>query len=184
MSKNNLKPLSTYNESKLALLLKERDQAAFLYLYDNYIDALYNVAYLILKDEDFAYNAVHDALILIWENIRQYDSEKGRLFTWMHQIVRRKSLEILKSKVYKDSCAISPMPEGHLSIPHPDTPQEHGMRGMLVQLKKEHQILIEFSYFRGYKQDEIAEMLEIPLGTVKTRLRAALIVLRSIMQLH
>lgn len=183
MSRNRLKPTITYSESELVMLLKEADTNAFWHLYHHYEGALYQVAYGILKDEEFASYALHDAFMNIWRNIHQYDPNKGRLFTWMHQIIRHKSLEILQSKTYRESNRIKSMTESDLMIPLQDSPEQSGLRGLLQQLKKEHRVLIELSYFAGYTRKEIATQLDIPVGTVKTRIRAALLVLRKMMQL-
>jgi RNA polymerase sigma-70 factor (ECF subfamily) len=178
-----LKPIVTYSESELIILLKEGDKTAFPYLYEHYFEALYKVAFGILKDEDFASYALHDAFVLIWRNIRQYDPQKGRLFTWMHQIVRNKSIELLKSKAYIEDSKTKSMTESHLLISLQEFTEQNSLRSLLIRLKNEHRILIEMSYFTGYTREEIAKELNIPVGTVKTRLRAALVVLRKMMQL-
>src|SRR4249919_3932947 len=90
----------SYTENELVLLLKQRTQNSFNYLYDNYSGALYNVILSILQDKELSNDVLQEVFIKIWRQIDQYDPEKGRLFTWLVNISRNASIDTLRSKSY------------------------------------------------------------------------------------
>ena len=84
------------NESELLELLRRQDRKAFNYLYDNYSDALYGVILKVVRTEETAQDLLQEIFVKIWKNIAQYDSSKGRLFTWMLNIARNTSIDYLR----------------------------------------------------------------------------------------
>jgi RNA polymerase sigma factor (sigma-70 family) len=174
----------SYTENELVRLLKQRTQSAFSYLYDNYSGALYSVVLSILKDTDLANDVLQEVFIKIWRQIDQYDAEKGKLFTWLVNISRNASIDMLRSKSYnlqKENLELTENVYTAAGDTHLET-DEIGLRKAVTRLKEEYKVLIELAYFQGYTQDEISKFLKIPLGTVKTRLRSALIRLREILK--
>jgi RNA polymerase sigma factor (sigma-70 family) len=173
-----------YTESELVMLLKQRSQSAFNYLYDNYSGALYSLILSILPDKELANDVLQEVFIKIWRQIEQYDAEKGRLFTWMINISRNASIDTLRSKGYHSQKQNRELTEsvysaaGTINI----ETDKIGLRKLITGLKEDHKVLIELAYFQGYTQDEISKLLNIPLGTVKTRLRTALIQLREVLK--
>lgn len=174
---------STYTEQELVSLLKSRDSKAFSYLYDNYSGSLYTVIAQIIDDIEVANDVLQEVFINIWRKIESYDPMKGRLFTWMLNIARNASIDTIRSKSYQNSLK-------NLSIAeHSETGTGNqtelanidniGFRKVLERLKKEHRVLIDLAYFKGYTHEEIAHIEDIPLGTVKTRIRNALLQLRE-----
>ena len=172
----------TYSEQELVSLLKNRDNKAFAYLYDHYSGALYNIIMQIVTDAELASDVLQEVFVIIWRKIELYDAAKGRLFTWMLNIARNASIDTLRSKGYQNSRKNQSIPDNVDTIQASDTTQPAvdtiGLRKVLGKLKEEQRVLIELAYFKGYTHEEIAEMEKIPLGTVKTRIRNALIQLR------
>ncbi|MBO9632629.1 MAG: sigma-70 family RNA polymerase sigma factor [Chitinophagaceae bacterium] len=176
----------TYTEQQLVSLLKHRDNKAFGYLYDNYSGALYSIIVQILTDVELANDILQEVFINIWRKIDSYDQTKGTLFTWMLNIARNASIDTLRSKTYQNDRKNQPMPgivddqfDGQTAQPNVDN---IGFRKVLGQLKEDQRILIDLAYFKGYTHEEIAAIQNIPLGTVKTRIRNALIQLRGILK--
>lgn len=170
-----------YNEPELVLLLKQRSQHVFSYLYDNYAGALHSIIMNIVSEEELANDVLQEVFVKIWKQIESYDSSKGRLFTWMLNIARNASIDTVRSRGYQNSRQNRELTEdvyfaGGTSEIKTD---QIGLRKVVHALKEEYKVLVELSYFQGYTQDEISKMLGIPLGTVKTRLRTALIQLRD-----
>lgn len=164
-------------------LLQQEDTAAFTYLYDNYSGALYAVILNIIPDRELAADVLQEVFVNIYRKFSSYDPAKSRLYTWMMNIARNGAIDMLRSKGYRNAQQNREVTEGvhemaGASFQHIDA---IGLRKLLEQLKTEHRELIELAYFKGYTQDEISQMLNIPLGTVKTRTRAALIHMRQIM---
>ena len=176
-------PKITYHQDELIVLIKERNQKAFAYLYDNYSGSLYAIILNIVPDRELANDLLQEVFIKIWKQIDTYDHTKGRLFTWMSNISRNASIDAIRSKSYQQSQKNRELTE------HMDTTGKFtintdkiGLRAIVHKLKDEYKVLLELSYFEGYTQDEISKMLKIPLGTVKTRLRNALIQLKQVIR--
>lgn len=175
-----------YSEEELVFLLRQKDQQAFSYLYDNYAPALNGIIFRMVEDTGLAEDILQDTFVKIWNNFSSYDSSKGRLFTWLLNLTKNITIDTLRSKGYKkqskisaDENSVSNLSDNGNSAEKFDT---IGLRNQLSNLKPEQQTLIELAYFNGFTQDEIAKETGIPLGTVKTRLRSAIIELRKILQ--
>lgn len=173
-----------YSEPELVRLLRQRSQHAFSYLYDNYSGALLSIILNIVNDEELANDVLQEVFVKIWKQGDTYDSSKGRLFTWMLNIARNASIDTIRSRGYQNSKQNRELPYDSSAIAGTNELRtDHiGLKKIVYNLKEEYRILVELSYFQGYTQDEIAKMLNIPLGTVKTRLRTALIQLREIIK--
>ena len=162
-------------------MLQERNEKAFGYLYDNYSGALYGIVNAIVTDKEIANDVLQTVFINIWRKIETYDASKGRLFTWMLNIARNASIDEIRSKGYRDSQKNQSLSEtvdvaGVFTGPAID---DVGLRKVLTKLKVELRVLVDMSYFQGFTHEEISKAMNIPLGTVKTRIRSALIQLRT-----
>lgn len=174
----------TYQESELVMLLKQRQEYAFSYLYDHYSASLYSVIVSIVPDRELSNDILQEVFIKIWRQIETYDTTKGRLFTWMLNIARNASIDAIRSKNYQQSqqnreLSANMYDSGGSTQTNID---KIGLRKIVYKLKQEYRVLVELSYFEGFTQDEISKMLAIPLGTVKTRLRTALIQLKQVIK--
>ncbi len=176
-----MEAVTKYSETELVLLLKQRQQSAFSYLYDNYSGALHAVILNIILDTELASDVLQDVFVKIWRQINSYDDTKGRLYTWMLNIARNASIDTIRSKNFQNNKQNRELTENVYESAGSTQlmTDKIGLRKLVHQLKEEHKVLIELSYFQGFTQDEISKMLNLPLGTVKTRLRTALIQLRQ-----
>jgi RNA polymerase sigma-70 factor (ECF subfamily) len=175
---------NTYTEQELVAALKYRDNLAFAFLYDNYSGALDSIIRQIITDNgELAADVLQEVFINIWRKIESYDQTKGRLFTWMLNIARNASIDTLRSKSYQNAQKNQELPENVYKGASNQTTQQNvdniGLKKLLEKLKPEHRVLVELAYFKGFTHEEIAEMMTIPLGTVKTRIRNALLQLRE-----
>jgi RNA polymerase sigma factor (sigma-70 family) len=174
-----------YSEEELILSLQQKDQQAFSYLYDNYAPALNGVIFRMVEEKELAEDILQEAFIKIWDNFHQYDTSKGRLFTWMINLVRNLTIDTLRSKGYKKQQKISADENSVSNLSNNYSGSERfdtiGLRKYLENLKPEQRTIIDMAYFSGYTQDEIAKEIGIPLGTVKTRMRTAIIELRKML---
>jgi RNA polymerase sigma-70 factor (ECF subfamily) len=180
-----LPEIKKYSEEELVFLLKGRDQSAFAYLYDNYSAVLYGVIFKMLEDRELAEDVLQEAFIKIWNNFSNYDSLKGRLFTWMLNITRNLTIDTIRSKGYKKQAKIQNSENTVNNISDKTNTAESfdamGIRKHLTLLKNDQKEIIDLAYFGGFTQDEISKKLSIPLGTVKTRMRTAIIELRKVL---
>lgn len=175
-----------YSEEELVALLKKQDQPAFSYLYDNYAAALNGIITRMVEEPQLAEDILQEAFVKIWNNFGQYDTAKGRLFTWMINITRNLTIDTLRSKGYKKQKKIS-QDENSVSTYQDRNYNEEkfdtiGVRNQLQKLKPDQKLIVDLAYFNGFTQEEISKELNIPLGTVKTRMRTAIIELRKLLQ--
>lgn len=171
-----------YTEPELVSLLKERNNHAFAYLYDNYSGALYNIILQIVPDQDIASDVLQEVFVNIWRKIDSYDQSRGKLFTWMLNVTRNLSIDTVRSKSFQNSLKNQELPEVSSTESNGYVQQDVdniGLKKVIEKLKKEQRVLIDLAYFKGYTHEEIAEIEGLPLGTVKTRIRSALIQLRE-----
>ena len=175
-----------YSEEELVLMLSNKDQQAFSYLYDNYAAILNGTIYRMVEDNGLAEDLLQEAFIKIWNNFSSYDSSKGRLFTWMLNITRNLTIDTLRSKGYKKQLLISADENSVNNFTDNGRIAEKydtiGLKKQLGLLKPDLKNIIELAYFKGYTQDEISKETQLPLGTVKTRMRTAIMELRKILR--
>ena len=172
---------ATYTEQELISALKAGNEQAFSHLYDNYSGSLYSIILQIVKIPETANDILQEVFVNIWRRIATYDPIKGRLFTWMLNISRNASIDMLRSKSYQNNLKnqeITDTVYGNDSV-NLTSIDSIGLERFMGKLRPEHRVLIELAYFKGYTQEEIAEIEDIPLGTVKTRIRNALLQLRD-----
>ena len=164
--------------------LHRKDKAALSYLYDHYADALLGVISRIVHDQDVAEEVLQDAFMRYWEKSDQYDPNKGRLFTWMMRVVRNLALDKLRSKGMRQQSKSDSISDNVYTLDksqHTESSVDAiGLENVMNELSEEQRFVVEQLYLRGYTQSEVAEEFNIPLGTVKTRLRAAMVKLRKI----
>ena len=170
---------SLVSESILIEKLNQRDQQAFQWLYDQYSPALYGVVLRIVRDDEQAQDILQDIFVKIWKNLDAYDASKGRLFTWMLNVSRNTAIDALRARKAQPSGAIRTDEDNvHIVDRQHNTeqpsPDHIGIQEIVGRLRPERKQLIDLVYFGGYTHEEAAEELNLPLGTVKTRIRAAL----------
>jgi RNA polymerase sigma-70 factor (ECF subfamily) len=173
---------STYDEQELVTLLRRKDNGAFSYLYDHYAAALHGVIKQIVGDVELANDVLQEVFVNIWKKIDTYDASKGRLFTWMLNIARNASIDKTRSRSFQQGLRQQAL--GDTEMPayavRPGL-DDYGLKKVLAKLKDEQRMLIDLSYYQGFTHDQIAKALNMPLGTVKTRIRSALTQLRTLL---
>lgn len=177
------KTSTNYTEEQLVALLKSKDARAYSLLYDNYSAALFGVISKVVSAEEIAEDILQDVFVKIWKNIENYDATKGRLFTWMLNIARNASIDYSRSKQSKMDTKLQDLEHSRYEVNKHNVLQNNtdfiGVKEQVAQLKEDHRVLIDMLYFEGYTQEDAAKELNIPLGTVKTRVRAAIVKLRE-----
>ncbi|MFT3981776.1 MAG: sigma-70 family RNA polymerase sigma factor [Ferruginibacter sp.] len=179
-----MQEIPKYSEEELIAALQMRSEAAFSLLYDNYSGALNGVIMRMVNDMQLAEDILQEAFIKIWNNFKQYDAGKGRLFTWMVNIARNLTIDTLRSKGYRKQQKVSGDEYAVTNYGEQDNTGKIdgiGMDKRLSALKPEYKKLVDLAYYSGFTQEEISKQLDIPLGTVKTRLRSAIMELRKMM---
>ena len=166
-------------------LLMSRDEKGFNYLYKNYSGALYGVIIRIVRYEVEANEVLQDVFVKIWNSVKSFDPGKASLYTWMLNIARNSAIDRIKSKSFQNDLQNQSIPDFVSDGIGLSTEQSHEfneVQDRVNTLRDDYKILINKAYFGGLTQEEIAEELQIPLGTVKTRTRAALTELKEILK--
>jgi len=171
------------SEDELVLALKNREKIAVEALYDMYSTSLYGVISRIVIDTATAEDVLQDTFVKIWHSFPSYSTEKGRLFTWMVNIARNLAIDKIRSKDFKNQNKNQELENNVTFIDEQRNtvykPELLGIKELVETLKPEQKLILELVYFKGYTHVEAAEKLGIPLGTIKTRLRMAILQLRK-----
>lgn len=171
------------SEDELIAALRGREKIAVEALYDMYSASLNGIIYRIVQHDEIAEDLLQETFVKIWNSFHSFDSQKGRLFTWMANIARNLAIDKVRSKDFKNNSknqdienTVNFIDERRNTSQNPET---LGVKELVEKLKPEQKSILDLVYFKGYTHVEVAEELGIPLGTVKTRLRMAIITLRK-----
>ena len=172
-------------ENEIVLLLGQGDRQAISLLYKNYSGSLFGIISRMIPATEVAEEVLQDVFIKVWDNADKYDPTKGRLFTWLAQITRNTALDKVRSAGYRKGQKTDGI-ETSVSLNEAFTEtsqiQDSGLRKVINSLDENYRTLIDYAYFQSYSQSEIAEELNMPLGTGKTRMRAAINELRKVLK--
>lgn len=173
----------TLSEEELVLALRNREKIAIEALYDMYSASLFGVISRIVIDEATSEDVLQETFVKIWHSFSSYSADKGRLFTWMVNIARNLSIDKLRSKDFKNQNKNQELENNVTLIDEQRNtvykPELMGIKDLVQKLKPEQKSILDLVYFKGYTHVEAADELGIPLGTIKTRLRMAIIELRK-----
>ncbi len=174
------------NEDELALVqgVVQGDQQAFLALYDRYAARVNALTLHILSDPMLAEEVTQDTFIKLWGRARLYLSERGSFVVWLLTIARRTALDRLRLEKRRPLLSDSKDPDDIWPSLRDESQDADEARWKSLyfavhSLPHDQQLVIELAYYQGLSQSEIADELGWPLGTVKTRLRAAMQALRQ-----
>lgn len=172
--------LPATDEEALVLRLIARDEHALRELHDRYSQNLLAVIIRLVRDKCLAQDVLQEGLLKVWLSIDRYDAGRGRLFTWMVRVCCNHAIDAMRSPRHRFNSGTKSLEVGgaqRAQAPTCFNPEHIGLRELTLQLKPKQREVIDLLYFGGYTQTEAAEQLGIPLATVKTRARAALLVL-------
>ncbi len=168
-------------EIQIVSLLEQGDKKAISILYDNYSDALYGVIKKIISVDDTAQDVLEESFVKLWRYSDRYDSSKAKLFTWLYRIAYNTAIDKVRSlknkdgnEVQIDKSSVYKISAGELNEDVLDI-QKH-----LKSIDEKYQIVINALFFEGMTQQEASEELDIPLGTIKSRLKIGLRELKKI----
>jgi RNA polymerase sigma-70 factor, ECF subfamily len=149
-------------------------------LYDQYADSLFGLVSRILGDDQIAEDVLQRTMLKVWNGIEGFDQAKASFFTWMSVIARNTALDQMRLKTFQDRQKTIQVDE-IVYRSTVSTPEGSNIdaAALLSRLDTNYRIVLEYAYLKGYTQQEISDTLEMPLGTVKTRLRAAIGMLRE-----
>lgn len=177
------------DEDDLIARLVRRDTAALAELYDRMGRRAFGLAYRVLDDGDAAEDVVQDAFIWVWEHADRLDARRGRVEPLLLTIVHRRAIDAVRARGRRMARS-GAMPDdladetAHGADLLSDDVALDQARRALNQLPGEQRDALQLAYFEGMTQQQIADRLKIPLGTVKSRLRLGLQKLRTALRVE
>ncbi|MEO0339594.1 MAG: sigma-70 family RNA polymerase sigma factor [Bacteroidota bacterium] len=170
-------------QQQLVIRLGNKDKTVIAELYDRYGDTLYGIILRIVQQEEIAKDVLQEAFVKIWKNGPSYDATRGTLFTWMLNICRNTAIDKTRSANYRRRSSIGEITD-HLMNDHNHSyetkPELIGLTQEVNKLQDKYREIIELIYFKGYTQQEVTEKLNLPLGTVMSRVRIGLRELKKV----
>lgn len=167
------------------VLVEDEDAGAFAGLYDRHGRAAYSLAYRMMGERQAAEDLVQESFLRVWQRAAGYRAERGSVRTWILSIVHNRGIDLLRSNVSRrrahervEATAQTSQPSEAFSEAWRNSQREH-VRQALSTLPQEQLRILELAYFSGYTHAEIADLLDLPLGTVKGRMRLGLQKVRS-----
>ena len=168
--------------------MADGDAAALASVYDHHIRTVYGLAMRILQNQDDAEDVVQEVFAQAWSQAKRYDGTRGSVASWLLTITRSRTIDRLRSRRTKPELNPAGGDDAVVELPDPAGGAERNLltaesvsalRTALHALPLLQRVAIELAYFEGLTQAKIAERLEQPLGTVKTRIRTGLLKLRE-----
>jgi RNA polymerase sigma factor (sigma-70 family) len=160
-------------------------------LYQRYSRILYSLAYRLVADHQVAEDLLQDAFLAIWRRSTSYSPQAGAARSWLISILHHRAIDHLRRVRRRSTLQEAPLEELELdeTTAFPDvwedvwrSVQSSQVRAALMKIPAEQRLVIELAYFQGWTHTEIAEGVQIPLGTVKARLRLGLIHLKHALE--
>ena len=178
------------DEDLISLVRQERDAHAFATLYDRHARAAYSLAYRMMGERQAAEDLVQDAFLKLWRGASSYRPERGNVRSWLLAIVHNQAIDQIRSSASRrrtqekvEASAPRFQPSEAFAESWRNARRDQ-VREALRSLPEEQLRVLELSYFGGFKHAEIAELLGLPLGTVKGRMRLGLQKLRGLLLLE
>lgn len=183
-------------ETELLEATGRGDRASFQDLHTRYAGVLFSTAYQVVNDQAEAEDILQDVFVQIWDKAKLYDRTRGKPLTWAMTLTRNKAIDRLRSaqrrhrlkdEVEKETIALQTPGSGGASGGDSSDQVyaiEKGkiIRSAVLQLSREQREAIEMAFFGGLTQNEIAQRLDEPLGTVKARIRRGMIRLKDLIE--
>jgi RNA polymerase sigma-70 factor (ECF subfamily) len=166
--------------------LRARDAKALGELYDRYGGLVYSIILRIARDAATSEDLTQEVFLRVWSRVSSFDLERGSLSTWVLTIARHSAIDFLRSRAGQQSrknvsidAMERPLAGGNSETEMQTSTDAKKVRAAMERLEPKHRQLLELAYFDGLSQTEMAEKLDLPLGTVKTWVRSALRQLRE-----
>jgi RNA polymerase sigma-70 factor (ECF subfamily) len=182
MEQMNRDAMQKLADEDLMALVERKDAGAFEILYDRHGGAAYSLAHRIVGDPEAAEDVTQEAFLSIWRSGARFDPARGSVRSWTLGVVRNRSIDTLRRQAgkapkldYDDDAALAAQPSGELTESEAIRRETaRRVRGAMRDLPEEQSEVIGLAYFGGFTHSEIAQMLSMPLGTVKGRMRLGL----------
>ncbi|KJD33546.1 RNA polymerase sigma-70 factor [Tamlana nanhaiensis] len=168
-------------EQEIVSLLQKGDKKAISLLYENYADALFGVIKKVITDDDMAQDVLQESFVKIWRYAKKYDPNKAKLFTWLYRISYNCAIDKVRNIKNKSGKEVQIETSAVYKVSSTELNQDVlDIKKHLKSLDEKYQIVLNALFFEGMTQQEASDELDIPLGTIKSRLKIGLRELKKI----
>jgi RNA polymerase sigma factor (sigma-70 family) len=177
-------PLAQLTDEEVLARVARADEDALGELYDRFGRVAYGLALRIVRDPALAQDAVQDAMLSAWRTATSFDPRRGKVSTWLLTLVHRRAVDVVRRE---DRRRAQPLDDAPIaSVDATDETAEvrekrRAVQAALAELPPEQREVLELAYYGGLSQSQLAARLGVPLGTVKSRMFAALAKLRDLL---
>lgn len=172
-----------FDDRMLIERLGKRDEDALVALHDRYARPVFNIALYVLQNRALAEEVTQDVFFLLWQHPNKWDPGKGQLGSWLVSVTRYRAIDRLRQEKSRNHTVPESLEDLADRVGAKGTvsaPEDSALLLSLVKrLPKDQRDVLLLSYFRGMTHTEIAERLQVPEGTIKSRLRLGLDKLRE-----
>ena len=176
------------SDEALIALVARGDDTALAELYDRVGRVAYGIAFRILRDERLAEDAVQEGFLAVWRSAATFRAERAKASTWVVTLVHRRAVDIVRREERRRAEPLEPVTGQDAPDPAGSAEDEawlgferERVLAALAALPDAQRESLELAYYGGYSQSELAEMLGVPIGTIKSRMFAGLARLRELL---
>ncbi len=178
--KSVLNKSTTIDTQQIIQSIRKRDQNGLSHLYKNYSASIFGIISRTVKEKEIAEEVLQQTMLKVWDKIDQFDDTKSSLFTWISVIARNTAIDKVRLKSYQNRNKTEDIEPHVYDYGHSENNSSKiDVQRLTLNLDPKYKIVLDKMYLEGYSQSDIAKELDIPLGTVKTRLRKAISILRN-----
>ena len=161
-------------------LIRNQDQTGLAQLYDEYASPLLGIIIRIVKNKELAEEILQQTMLKVWNKISLYDPDKSNLFTWIAKIARNTAIDKSRLKSFSNIQKTDSLDSTVLDIAESqESSLKMDVQKMTSILDPKYKLVLDKLYLEGYSQSDLSKELDIPLGTIKTRVRMAINILRT-----
>lgn len=176
---------SSLDDGDVLRLIGQKDQSALTHLYERYGRPVYSLTLQVLNQPYLAEEATQDTFMKVWHNPQQWDAKKGRFISWLLTVARYTAIDRLRKEQRQPTDSVNPIEDMPLpsktGIPEEQLFRDGELlRELIQQLPEDQATVVQMGFFLAMSHSELAQKLDLPLGTVKTRVRLGLKKLRGL----
>ena len=179
---------SAHDLVALLQAVQSKDRSAFEVLYDTTVHRIFSLAMRITRQPALAEEVVSDVYLQVWQQAASYSPERGKVIAWLCVLCRSRALDALrraKTAIRQEEVGLDAVPEQQDSREPPDlllaVEQGSAVHAALGKLTEQQRQLVALAYFKGYTHSELAAIMDMPIGTVKTNLSRTMSKLKKLM---
>ncbi len=175
--------LSGESDYWLVTCIVHRDETAFGAIYDRYSRLIYSVVLRVVKDAAIAEDILHDIFLNLWRSPQQFDAARGKLVPWLAVVARNRAIDwIRKQHPQEELSDVQLVADEDLAGDVERRSAIERVRAVLNALPEKQRAALELAFFQGLTHADIAAQAGVPLGTIKTRIRTALLAVRRALE--